>query len=454
MKLKDVIKYSKGKLIGEADLEIDVSDFCIDSRAANGSSIFVPLRGEKADGHEYIKKAFENGAVATFTSKDIDCFEGKAIIKVDDTLEALQNTAKNYRDSLENVFVVALTGSVGKTTTKDMIYAVLSKKYKTLKTQGNFNNGIGLPLTILSHKDEECMVLEMGMNSLGEISLLSNIAMPDTSVIINVGSSHIGNLGSRENILKAKMEIIDGMSAGSKLVLNRDNDMLSTVENISQNIIGFGYDSNTDVVAYDICVNDFFTAFKVKENGKEFIAEICLSGKEFVHNALAAWTIGRIYGVSPEDRIDALKQCEYTKMRMNVEIINGYTIIDDCYNACGESIELALGMLARQNSRKVAILGDVFELGDFARNIHEEIGDKVAKNLIDVLVVSGEFADCVKKGAVRNGMSEEKIFVYKDVDEICENIKNIVENDDAILVKASRAMRYEKVVAFLKEIEE
>ena len=225
MNLKELIEMSKGQLIGNVDTNIEIKNFNIDSRVIADNNVFVPLKGEKADGHNYIMSALENGTIGSFSSQDIEVPEGKFIIKVEDVLLALQETARNLRKKYSNVPIVALTGSVGKTTTKDMIYAVLSKKFKTLKTQGNYNNGIGLPLTLLSYKDEEIMVLEMGMNSFGEISLLSEIARPDTALILNVGKSHIGNLGSRENILKAKMEIIDGMDSNKKLAINIDNDM-------------------------------------------------------------------------------------------------------------------------------------------------------------------------------------------------------------------------------------
>ncbi len=428
MKLKELVEMSKGKLIGNVDLEINIENFSIDSRVIGDNCVFVPLKGENTDGHNYINSAFEKGAVGTFSSQDVNVSEGKFIIKVDDVLLALQETARNLRKKYSNIPIVALTGSVGKTTTKDMIYAVLSQKYKTLKTQGNFNNGIGLPLTLLSYKDEEMMVLEMGMNSFGEISLLSEIAKPDTALILNVGKSHIGNLGSRENILKAKMEIIEGMAPNTKLALNIDNDLLSTVKDIPQEIVTFGYENDAQYYAYDIKVNDFETEFFIKENNNEYKVTFNLSGKEFVHNALAAWTIGALYDVSPEDRCNALKNCEYTKMRMNIKKVKEYTLINDCYNASIESMNVALDTLARYEGRKVAILGDILELGEYTKDVHEEVGKKVADNKIDLLILAGENVEYIKDGAIKNGMKAEQIFMYKNANEICQIINEKIKN--------------------------
>ena len=452
MKLKDLLELSNGVLIGNADLEMEIKNFSIDSRNIGENCVFVPLKGEKADGHDYIESAFNNGAVGTFTARDSEVVEGKFFIKVNDVLSALQETAKNLRTKLIDIPVVALTGSVGKTTTKDMIHAVLSKKYNTLKTQGNFNNGIGLPLTLLSYKGEEMMVLEMGMNSFGEISLLSNIARPNLSVITNVGHSHIGNLGSRENILKAKLEILEGMQEGAPVIFNSDDEMLATVENLEQECIEFSIENeDADVYAYNIEVDDFSTSFTIKENEKEYRVKINLSGTKFVYNALAAWTVGKMYDVDPEDRAEALASCEYTKMRMNIKKTDKYTIINDCYNASSESMGVALEMLARQNGRRIAVLGEIRELGEFAEEIHMEVGGKVAMSRVDILIFAGEHSEAIKSGALKHKMPLENIYIFKDANEIIQNIFDIIKPEDAILVKASRAMEYEKIVSVLEK---
>lgn len=453
MKLKELIEFSSGELIGDFDLNIEILKFSIDSREIDDKTFFVPLIGENSDGHDYIDIALESGALGTFTSKDIEEKKGKIIIKVNDTIEALQNIARKLRENLKDIPLIAITGSVGKTTTKDMVYSVLSSKYKTLKTRGNYNNNIGMPLTLVNYSDEEMLVLEMGMNHFGEISFLSNMAKPDVAIITNIGHSHIGNLGSRENILKAKMEILDGMKESGMLIINGDNDMLKKVQGLKQNVLKFGIENDNDIVAYNIRINSESTEFNVKEDEKEYNIKINLVGEKFIYNALAAWCIGKIYNVSPFDRIKALEKCEYTKMRMNIQTKNGITIINDCYNASPESMKLGIEALKKQEAkRKIAILGDMLELGEYAQKLHEEVGIEVAKNKIDRLYVVGEMAENIKLGAVKNSMKEENIKCYKTVTELLENIKDLIKKEDAVLVKASRAMAFEKIVNELEEL--
>lgn len=447
MKLKELVEFSNGKLVGNADLETEISKFAIDSRLVDSNTFFIPLKGENSDGHNYINSAFANGAIGTFTSQKIKNEEGKIIIQVEDTLKAMQNVAKRLREKLANIPLVAITGSVGKTTTKDMIYSVLASKYKTLKTKGNFNNDIGLPLTLINYDNEEMIVLEMGMNHFGEILFLSNIAMPNTSVIINVGHSHIGNLGSRENILEAKMEIIDGMNENGTLIINGDNDMLQTVKDVEQKLVKFGIEPDNDIVAYNIKIGVSDTEFCIKENENEYVVKINLSGEKFIYNALAAWTVGKIYNVPPENRVEALANCEFTQMRMNIEKKNGITLINDCYNASPESMKLALETLAKQESnRKIAILGDMFELGEYSETLHKEVGKSVAENKIDKLYTVGKFGKFIINGAVENGMSKENAKNYENLDDLLKELCTIISQGDAVLVKASRAMNFEKIV--------
>lgn len=453
MKLRELIEFSNGRLIGEADLEKEISKFSIDSRIVDDSTFFIPLKGENSDGHDYINSAFEKGAIGIFTSKEIDAIPEKVIIKVDDTLVAMQNVAKKLREKIKNIPLIAITGSVGKTTTKDMVYAVLNSKYRTLKTRGNFNNNIGMPLTLINYANEEAIVLEMGMNHFGEISFLSGIAKPDTAIIINVGHSHIGNLGSRENILKAKMEIVDGMTNDGTLVINGDNDMLKTVKNTKQKLIKFGFKDANDVTAYNIRVSDNATEFMVKEDEKEYKVKLNLVGENFIYNALAAWVIGKIYGITPEDRVKALANCEFTKMRMSIETKNDIILINDCYNASPESMKVALEALSKQDAkRKIAILGDMLELGEYSDKLHEEVGENVAKNKIDKLYTVGKLAKNIKQGAINEGMDEQNIKSFNTLEELLNDLKKLIQKGDAVLVKASRAMSFEKIINELEEL--
>ena len=447
MKLRELIEFSNGKLIGKFDLNLDICKFSIDSRSIDDKTFFIPIKGEKADGHDYIESAIQNGAIGFFTSREIDEIPGKIIIKVDDTLKAMQDLARNIRIKLKDIPLIAITGSVGKTTTKDMIYSVLKEKFNVLRTKENFNNDIGMPLTLINYDNEDIIVLEMGMNHFGEISFLSNIAKPNIAVIINVGHSHIGNLGSRENILKAKLEILDGMDESGVLILNGDNDMLATVKDTKQKIITFGFENDTDTYAYNIRIEKDCTVFNIKEDEKEYEVKLNLIGEKFIYNALAAWTIGKIYNIPIEDRINALYNSEFTKMRMNINKKDGITIIDDSYNASPESMKLALQALSKQDAkRKIAILGDMFELGEYAENLHIKVGEEVEKCGIDNLFTVGKNAKNIAKGAVNKGMQKEKIISFENLEELLCILNDYIKEGDAILVKASRGMHFEKIV--------
>lgn len=447
MKLKNLVEFSNGKLIGDFNLELDISKFSIDSRVVDDKTFFIPLKGENSDGHDYIDSAIQNGVIGFFTSRDVKKIPGKIIIKVEDTLKAMQDLARNFRVQTKDIPLVAITGSVGKTTTKDMVYAMLQTKFNTLRTKGNFNNDIGMPLTLINYENEDIIVLEMGMNHLGEISFLSNIAKPDVSVITNVGHSHIGNLGSRENILKAKLEILDGMDDDGVLIINGDNDMLATVKNTKQKIITFGFENDTDVYAYNIRVEEDCTLFNIKEDEKEYEVKLSLVGEKFIYNALAAWIIGKIYDVPAGDRIIALSNCEFTKMRMNIKRKDGITIIDDSYNASPKSMKLALEALSKQEAkRKIAILGDMLELGEYSEKLHTKVGEDAQSFGIDKLFTVGKNAKNIAQGAINKGMAKENVISFETLEELIDNLKSQIAEDDAILVKASRAMGFEKIV--------
>ena len=453
MKLKDILSFCNGTLIGDFDLNTEINKFSIDSRVVSENSFFIPLKGENSDGHDFIRSAFDNGAIGTFASEDVENVPGKIIIKVSDTLKALQDICKNFRIANREIPLIAITGSVGKTTTKDMIYSVLSKKFNTLKTKGNFNNNIGMPLTMINFDNEDIIVLEMGMSHFGEISFLSNIAKPDVAIITNVGHSHIGNLGSRENILKAKLEILDGMNEDGILIINSDNDMLATVRDIKQKVITFGFENDADFFAYNINVGNDSTSFNIKEDGNEYFIKLNLIGEKFIYNALAAWVIGKLYGVPAESRIDALEDCEFTKMRMSIKNVNDMILIDDCYNASPESMNLALEALSKQDAkRRIAVLGDMLELGEYSPKLHEKVGRCVASHNINKLFVTGEFSSNIKSGAINAGMKEDDIISFSNTDEIANRIKNYLEAGDAVLVKASRGMKFEKIVRKIEEI--
>ena len=398
MKIKDIIDITKGNLItGREDFECE--NFSKDTRTIQKGDIYIGIKGEKFDGNEFWKQALDNGAEAVIiqdieiTEVEKERYSNKIIVKVEDTLKALYEIAK-YKRSLYDIPVIAVTGSVGKTSTKDVIASVVSSKYKTLKTEGNNNNNIGLPLTILKLKDHEAMVIEMGMNHFGEISLLTDIARPTLAVITNIGTSHIGNLGSRENILKAKLEILEGMIV-PKIIINNDNDLLHKWYEKNKNKIEihtFGIQNESELTAKDI---------KLKEESSEFLAKspsglvkinVPVGGEHFVYNALCAIEVGHILGIADDNIKKGIEKFELTKKRMDIKkLANGAILINDAYNASYESMKASLNFLARHTGkRKIAVLGDMFELGEYTEELHRNVGKEVVKNGIDILICSGE----------------------------------------------------------------
>lgn len=455
MKVKEIIQVTNGKLI-QGNLEAECENFCRDTRIIKPGDTYIGIKGENFDGNILWKQAFENGAETVILqgidciNKDIKKFENKNIIEVENTIKALADIAKYKRNLYGKDFpVVGITGSVGKTSTKDIIANVVSQKYKTLKTQGNNNNDIGLPFTIFNLKDQEAAVIEMGMNHFGEISNLTKIAKPTISVITNIGTSHIGNLGSRENILKAKLEILEGMDK-KILVINNDNDLLHkyNLENKDVKIYTYGIENESDVMAEDIVLNENDSEFICNLKGEKFKVKVPVGGIHFVYNALCAATVGNILELSIEQIKNGIETFELTKKRMDItELDNGVTIINDSYNASFESMQASLKYLSGlKNSRKIAVLGDMFELGEYSKELHEKVGKEVAKNNIDILVCSGENAKYIVDIAKENGMDKSKVYYFKDRKQIEEFIKQNWKLGDAILFKASNGMKFFEIV--------
>lgn len=448
MKIKDIIDITKGNLItGREDFECE--NFSKDTRTIQKGDIYIGIKGEKFDGNEFWKQALDNGAEAVIiqdieiTEVEKERYSNKIIVKVEDTLKALYEIAK-YKRSLYDIPVIAVTGSVGKTSTKDVIASVVSSKYKTLKTEGNNNNNIGLPLTILKLKDHEAMVVEMGMNHFGEISLLTDIARPTLAVITNIGTSHIGNLGSRENILKAKLEILEGMIV-PKIIINNDNDLLHKWYEKNKNKIEihtFGIQNESELTAKDI---------KLKEESSEFLAKspsglvkinVPVGGEHFVYNALCAIEVGHILGIADDNIKKGIEKFELTKKRMDIKkLANGAILINDAYNASYESMKASLNFLARHTGkRKIAVLGDMFELGEYTEELHRNVGKEVVKNGIDILICSGENSKYIIEEAKKS--KNLKIYFMNNNEQIVEKLTQELKNGDVVLVKASNGMKF------------
>ena len=404
-----------------------------DTRIIRPGQLFVVLQGAR-DGHDFIPMAMEKGAAAALCSRKVGDFPA---IYVEAPRIALGQIAKAELDRI-GCRKVGVTGSVGKSTTKEMISSVLESTYRVSKTPANHNNDIGMPMAVLSmEEDTEVAVLEMGMNHFREIAYLSDIAKPDVGVIINVGTMHIEYLGSREGIRKAKMEIVEGMSADGQLLLNGDNDLLRNLEETPvQPVTYFGSDADCGVRAMNVRQEPGLLCFDVRAGEKTFPVEMALEGEHIVSDALAAVAVGLKMEVSVERIQQALAAFQNMAGRQEIFEKNGYTIIKDCYNAGPESMAAALNVLSGRKGRKIAVLGDMLELGDCAPAEHEKLG-KLAAEKADLIFAYGPNAVYVAKG------SGGKALVFDDHAKLAENLKAAAQKGDVILFKGSRGMHME-----------
>lgn len=449
IKISEIVSAVGGTLIGKNE-DITITDISTDSRKIKEGCLFVPLVGEKFDGHDYIAKAFSGGAAASLTAKR-DAADGTLIV-VDDTLRALQALASYYR-SLFSIPVVGLTGSVGKTTTKEMTAAVLAQKYHTLKTEGNFNNEIGLPLTVFRLEDtHEIAVIEMGMSGFGEIDRLSSIVKPELAMLTNIGMSHIELLGSQENIYRAKAEILNNMQPDGTVLINGDDAiLLNHKSEIVQKVYTVGKNSACDASAKNIYSDIHGVRFDFSGLGHKFTVTLNIPGEHNVYNALFACVAGILYGVEDSAIVRALEEFRPANMRMDEIEHAGFTIINDCYNAAPDSMRAALKVLSAYPLKKIAVLGDMACMGTFSESAHLLVGKTVADEKIDELFTVGEQAKYIAQGALQNGMSEEKIHSFRTVEELQSSLAASVTKGCHILVKASRVMELERVTAFLQK---
>lgn len=457
--VEDILRECNGKLIC-GDKNIICEAYSIDTRTIEQGDIYLGIKGERFNGSKFYKEALEKGAKGCIlqdieiSKKELENYTNKFIVVVDSVVKALQEIAE-YKRSLYNIPVIGVTGSVGKTSTKDIIASVLSQKFKVLKTEGNYNNEIGLPLTVLKLKDHEAMVLEMGMSAFGEISLLTSIAKPTTAVITIIGSSHIGELGSRENILKAKLEILEGLDEDGNLIINNDNDLLhkwNQDNTDNHKHITYGIENKSMLMATDIVLKEQSSEYKIKYDDNIYTVKVPVGGKHFIYNSLAGICIGIKYGIEMKKIIKGISEFTLTKRRMEIiKNSNGTTIINDSYNASYESTKAALEYVgSTKNYPKIAVLGDILELGNFSKQMHENVGKEVVKNNIDILITVGEEAINIAEKAIELGMNKNNVYKYLANDIAIHKIKELESKNCIVLVKASNGMHFDEIVDALK----
>lgn len=450
MTFNEILNAIDGEVIIKSE-DVSFNKLCIDTRKIEKNNVFLAIKGANFNGNDFALKALEAGASIVIIDEvkfNLNEIENKGtIVKVKNTREALLNLAKFYRKKL-GLKVVGVTGSTGKTSTKDLIAALLSHKYKVFKTKGNFNNDIGLPLMILElTSKDDVAVLEMGMSSLGEIELLADVARPDIAVITNIGLSHIENLKTQENILKAKMEISTFFNKENTLIINAEDKLLKNVYSNRFKVEKIGYNHEYDVYASNIILKEEETEFLAHAFGEEAVFNLPMAGKHNVLNTMLAIEVANCLNVSFEEMIKGLENLEATSMRLQVIKKEGFIIINDCYNASPDSMKSSLDVLsAYKDYRKVAILGDMYELGEESEKAHFEVGE-YAKDKLDILIVIGRYIKNFK-----DGFNNDNIIMYKTKEECIKELKNIVKLNDVVLIKASRGVKLEDVVKKLEEI--
>ncbi len=460
----------------------EATSVVIDSRQITEGGIFIATVGERVDGHSFIEQVFEKGALGVICEKLPDKPYGPCIL-VKDSFKALKDAAAYYREQLKCT-VIGITGSVGKTSTKEFIATVLSEKYKVCKTIGNFNNEVGMPLTILSAREaDEVLVLEMGINHFGEMERMAAIARPDMAVITNIANCHLEFLGDRDGVLKAKTAIFTGMKEGSKAFLNADDDKLATVTKVCGARPVF-YGIRKKQIPPDYYISEYMTKGLLgtdavvisRITGENIPVSIRLPGEHMLYNALAATAVGEAMGMSGDAIASGIGKVAATAGRGNIIAGKDYTIIDDCYNANPSAMRYALKLLGLADTRKVAILGDMFELGEGASALHREVGEAAARSDADVIVCVGSLSRAMYEGALTGlksasealapSIAEDpdsqendntavyegvRLIYFKDKERLKTGLPHIIRKGDSVLVKASHGMGFAEIVDILKE---
>ena len=449
LNLQEILKATKGALLKEADVK-EIKAVSTDTRKIEEGTMFIALKGENFNGNNYVLDAFNKGAkIAIVDEVKCDLNELKedvALIKVQNTGRALMDLAKFYREKL-GLMVVGITGSARKTSTKDLVAAVLSYKYKVFKTKGNFNNEIGLPLMILElDSTYDVAILEMGMRGLGQIKELAEIASPDLGIITNIGISHIEILKTRENILKAKMEIATFFDKNNTLVVCGNDDFLGALPEAEYKIVKTGVGENFKIGAKNIALEELSSKFTVYDGEKEEEFSLDMPGEHNISNLMLGIAIAKELGVSFEEMKRGLKNIEATSMRLELIKKDGFSILNDCYNSSPVAVKSAIDVMKNiEGKRRIAVLGTMRELGHKSEEAHEEIGKYAKENGIEKVLCFGDFSENIKEGY------GEGCTVYENKEELIKDLLNIICDGDIILVKASRSLKFEEITKALLE---
>ena len=458
IRMEDVARFCSGELYDYTKNSDASAEFvCTDSREADVDTLFVATRGERVDGHDYIVGALDRGCRCVLSEYVPAGIAGReaAFVVVENSIDAFALTARGYRER-KPLKTVALTGSVGKTTTKELTASILQRETKLYATSGNFNSVIGMPMSLMEAPcDRDTAVFEMGMSSPGEIRSMTHAATPDIAMVINVGSSHLEYLKTRDNIAKAKLEIAEGLKDGGILLLNGDEPLLRKyVKKGKYSIIYVGIENtkNCDIYAENIFVGNRSTSFDLCFKGRMIRSlKFNILGKKFVYNAAFAASAALLLGAGEDAVRKGLEEYLPSEMRQSISEKNGITVISDCYNSAPESVRAAIDTLSslEVQGKRIAVLGDMRELGADSDNMHREVGEYVAKNGVDVLLTLGESGAYIAEGAIRCGMNAHCVFVERDTDNIemlCLEIENNMSKGDAVLFKASRSLRLERAI--------
>jgi len=434
-----------------SDAEIFFEQVISDSRKPNVGGLFVALKGEIFNGEDFAEDALNKGAAAVLVSKTFDKNLDGVVLKVDDTLKAYRQIAGAWRDRFD-IPVIAITGSNGKTTTKDLTAAALNGLGHVQKTSGNFNNEIGVPMTLLGLDEKNrAAVVEIGMRGLGQIETLAKIVKPTIGIVTNVSEAHIELLGSIENIARAKGELVEAIKSGGTIILNADNPHTAEMKNLAGagvHVVTYGLENPADLNASNILIGSVATEFTLTYRGEDFDFEIPMLGRHNVSNSLAAIAAGLALGLSVEEIKRGISSLTTTKMRFEVIRRDGLTIVNDAYNASPASMRVAIKTTAEiYSGRLIAVLGDMMELGDISEQVHREIGAELVENKFDILITLGELGKFIAAGARDAGL--ENVYTFDTHEDAAKKILELVRDGDTILFKASHVMHMEKIIELI-----